>query len=180
MAFILIFFVCYSSCFLATSQMRFIIFSIACTFLQVSHQSPISHWNLLPHSMFWYLRIYITCSEFESFFSNLFHFIRVLFISCSCGRGWHFGPPTSAMPGVARGVYKRRRWDWGHCMDEEWSEGCADGKLVSGAAGGKLRWRQLQLSQQGRITPQSHCGPDPRDWKSEEDSCELWPRYGLN
>ncbi|KAE8286165.1 Interleukin-12 subunit beta [Larimichthys crocea] len=30
-------------------KMRFIIFSIACTFLQVSHQSPISHWNLLPH-----------------------------------------------------------------------------------------------------------------------------------
>ncbi|KAG8004183.1 Transcription factor COE3, partial [Nibea albiflora] len=29
--------------------MKLIIFSIACVFLQVSHQSPISHWNLLPH-----------------------------------------------------------------------------------------------------------------------------------
>lgn len=33
-------------------QMNLFVFSIVCAFLHVSHQNPLSHWTLLPHSMF--------------------------------------------------------------------------------------------------------------------------------
>lgn len=68
----------------------------------------------------------------------------------------------------------------GYFLDEGWSEGNTDRKHVCSGAGGELGWRQLYMSQQWRISPESHYGPDQRGREPEEkDPCEKWPRFKL-
>lgn len=94
-------------------------------------------------------------------------------VSFGCGGGWRFGPAAAELPGLLGGAYEGRRQESGYFLDEGRSEGSTERKLVSGAAGRELGRGQLHLPQQGRITPQSHCGPDPRGPdQDEEDSCE--------
>ncbi len=100
--------------------------------------------------------------------------------SHGCIGGRHFGPTAPELSGVS-GESNEERWqESGYFLDEKWSERSTERKLLCGAARGKFRRGELHLPQQWRITPESHCGPNPRGWKSEEeDSCEKWPRYGV-
>lgn len=65
----------------------------------------------------------------------------------------------------------------GYFLDEEWSDGKTEGRLVCGASGGNLGRRQLHLPQQEWVAPQLYRGPDQRgQGRKEKDSFKRRPR----
>lgn len=129
-----------------------------------SSQSPKSYEPLdsAAPQYVWSLWKHITDAKFNSFHLNLFQY-RPL-VSFGCGGGRHFGPAAPELPGVAGGACRERQQESGYFLDEKRSDGNTERKLISCAAGGKLRRGQLHLPQERWNTPQSHCGPDPRGW----------------
>ena len=86
-------------------QMNMFVVGIICAFLHVSHQNPLSHWTLLPHSMFdLYSHTLLSASSSYSSLTSL----CVPSVSFGCGGGWLRGPAAPELPGVARGACEER------------------------------------------------------------------------
>lgn len=120
-------------------------------FLSGSNQNPTAIWSLQPHSMSGFPTHYrLQVQKLVS--KHLFISVGPL-ASFGGGGGRYLGPTPAELPHLQlRGYF----------LDEYWSDGKTERRLVCGASGGKLGRGQLHLPQQEWVAPQLYRGPDQR------------------